>query len=93
MINKNISRFIFFDNFNGKLSAIFIPELQKFGKITTTFNQEIFIDFKFICNYNSLNNFNLLIINLKYYISIIAIFEYVNYYYLIKILKKINFSV
>ena len=56
MINKNISCAIFFNNFNGKLAANFIPELQKFGKITTTLNQEIFIDYKFICNYNSLNN-------------------------------------
>ena len=83
MINKNISCAIFFYNFNGKLAAIFIQELQKFGKLTTTLNQQISVNFKFICFYNSLNKFNLFIINQKYYISIIVIFEYVNFYYLI----------
>ena len=39
MINKNISCAIFFNNFNRKLAAIFIQELQKFNKLTTTLNQ------------------------------------------------------
>ena len=74
---------IIIKKFSVILAAIFIQELQKFGKLTIILNSRKINHFKFICYYNSINNFNLLIINQKYYISIIVIFEYFNFYYLI----------